>query len=130
MASLVDFLVALTEREFEEEALLLADFELTVFAARDDALAEALNAWHGSLLADLAEALETLGAERPFEAARTVLQLVRGYEQDLLTRREVRSEDLRRRLSVVIGAFVGAGGASGRGRPRRRAARSSPRGGR
>jgi DNA-binding transcriptional regulator YbjK len=105
---IVDLLISLTEREFLDEALLIAEFELTLFAARDPELALELHAWQDAMLADLAEALEFLGAPRPFDAARSVLQMVRGYEQEQLTRHEARSGDLRRRLQTQINAFLGS----------------------
>ncbi len=105
---MVDFLIELTEREFLDEALLIAEFELTLFAARDPELALELHAWQDAMAADLAEALEFLGAPRPFDAARSVIQMVRGYEQEQLTRHEARSNDLRRRLRTQINAFLGS----------------------
>jgi TetR/AcrR family transcriptional regulator, regulator of biofilm formation and stress response len=42
---LVDHLVETTRRGFEDEALMLAEYELTLFAARDAEVAEALHAW-------------------------------------------------------------------------------------
>ena len=103
---IVDFVIELTEREFLDEALLIAEFELTLFAARDPELAVELHAWQDGMLAELAQALETLGAARPFDAARSVIQMVRGYEQEQLTRHEARSSDLRRRLRTLIHAFI------------------------
>ncbi len=105
---MVDYLIELTEREFLDEALLIAEFELTLFAARDLELALELHAWQDAMVADLAEALEFLGAPRPFDAARSVIQMVRGYEQEQLTRHEARSDDLRRRLRKQINAFLGS----------------------
>ncbi len=103
---IVDFLIELTEREFLNEALLIAEFELTLFAARDPELASELHAWQDAMVADLAETLEFLGAPRPFEAARAVIQMVRGYEQEQLTRHEARSKDLRARLRTLIAAYL------------------------
>jgi DNA-binding transcriptional regulator YbjK len=103
---LVEFLVQFTEREFQNEALLITEFELMLFAARDGSLAEELHSWQDGLTADLAEALESLGAARPFDAAHAIIHLVRGYEQEQLTRGEARSEDLRRRLEVLLRAYL------------------------
>src|SRR6478609_4186664 len=44
-ASLVDYLVELAKREFEDEAMMLAEYELTLFAARDSEVADALHEW-------------------------------------------------------------------------------------
>ncbi len=105
---IVDFVIELTEREFLDEAMLVAEFELTLFATRDPELALELHAWQDAILADLAEALEHLDAPRPFEAARSVIQMVRGYEQEQLTRHAANSDDLRRRLLALIEALLGS----------------------
>lgn len=103
---LIDFLVEFTEREFQDEALLITEYELLLFAARDGSLAAELHAWQDGLVASLAEVFVTLGAEAPVDAARSVIHLVRGYEQEQLTRGAASSDDLRRRLEVVIEAYL------------------------
>jgi len=118
---LVDYLVELTKREFEDEAMMLAEYELTLFAARDSDVAEALHEWDAAMIAELARALETLGASRPFDAAKTLLHMMRGHELDSLSRHHADPEDLRRRLTVVIGALVGE---PARATPKRRVTRS------
>ena len=106
---LLDFLVRFTEREVADRAVIATEYELVLFAARDGSLAEELHAWQDGMAADLAQALEALGATRPFDAAHAVIQLVRGYELEQLTRGEPRSQDLRRRLSVVLDAYLKTG---------------------
>ena len=104
---LVNFLVELTNRALEDEALLLAEYEMTLFAARDPQVAELLHEWDGVMIASIAKALKTLGAKRPPDAARTILHLIRGYELDRLTRHTPDSADLRRRIKDVLVAFLG-----------------------
>ena len=104
--ALLDFLVGFTEWEVQDQAVIVVENELVLFAARDGSLAEELHAWQDGMAADLAEALEALGATRPFDAARAVIQMVRGYELEQLTRREARSEDLRRRLTVLLTGYL------------------------
>ena len=104
--SVVSFLVELTEREFTDESRIRAEYELTLFASRDVEVAEELHRWDEWMLARLARTLESLGARRSFDAARTLLDLMRGYELDRLTRHELDSEGLRRRLATVLSAFV------------------------
>ncbi len=106
-ADLVDYLVALTKRTFEDEATMLAEYELTLFAARDSEVADALHAWDAMMIAELARSLEPLGCARPFDAGKTLLHMMRGHELDSLSRHGVDAEDLRRRLHVVIAALVG-----------------------
>ncbi len=105
----VDFLVALTDEELADADRMLAEYELTLFAARDPEVAEALHEWDDWMVAQLGQDLESLGATRPFEAAWTLLHLIRGYELHRLTRRGVDSIDLRQRLEVVVSAIIGAG---------------------
>ncbi len=106
-ASLVDYLVELTKREFEDEAMMLAEYELTLFAARDSEVADALHEWDAAMMAELARTLESLGCARPFDAAKTLLHMMRGHELDSLSRHDADPEDLRRRLTVVIAALIG-----------------------
>jgi DNA-binding transcriptional regulator YbjK len=108
VAGLVDYLVEMTQREFEDEQMVLAEYELTLFAARDAEIADALHDWDAFMIGHLARAFEAMGAPRPFDAARTVLHLMRGHELDSLSRHESGAEDLRRRLTVVVAALVGA----------------------
>ena len=86
--------------------MLLAEYELTLFAARDAEIADALHEWDAFMIGNLARSFETLGAARPFDAARTVLNMTRGHELDSLTRHDANADDLRRRLTVVVGALV------------------------
>ncbi|HTO56220.1 MAG TPA: TetR family transcriptional regulator [Pseudomonadales bacterium] len=107
VAGLVDYLVEMTQREFEDEQMVLAEYELTLFAARDPEIAEALHDWDASMLGHLARAFETMDAARPFDCARTVLNMMRGHELDSLSRHDSGAADLRRRLTVVVSALVG-----------------------
>ncbi|NRA00580.1 MAG: TetR family transcriptional regulator [Myxococcales bacterium] len=104
--NLVAYLVELARREFERPGLVLAEYELILAAARDASLARDLKSWERGRIAELAEWLEQIGASRPVESARSVLQLMRGYELESLTRPDPDPEDLGRRLSVLIRAFV------------------------
>jgi DNA-binding transcriptional regulator YbjK len=106
---IADFLVALGEAEVAAPDLMLAEYELTLFAARDPESAEALHEWDDWMVAQLGQRLESLGATRPFAGARTLLHLMRGYELHRLAHREPDAGDLRRRLEVVVSAILGAG---------------------
>jgi DNA-binding transcriptional regulator YbjK len=106
---IVDFLVALVDAEVAAPGLMLAEYELTLFAARDPEVADALREWDDWMVAQLGQGLESLGATRPFEGARTLLHLVRGYELHRLTHREPDADDLRRPLEVVVSAILGGG---------------------
>lgn len=126
-ADVVEFLTEVARREFADPAAVLVEYELIVRAARDAILAAAFNDYEAALEAGLAERLERLGAPQPFDGARTLIALVRGFELQRLTRPDMDVADLRRRLHGVIGAVVGsattapAAGRTGRAQARRRA---------
>lgn len=108
LSSMVDLLVELTEWEFENENRMLAEYELTLYAARDPVVAEHLHAWDDGTLEQLSAALSAFGAANPKDGATTVLHLLRGYELDRLSRHESRRESLRRRLYAVVTALCEA----------------------
>jgi DNA-binding transcriptional regulator YbjK len=101
-----DLLVALDTRLFQEPRLVLGGYELILAAARDAELAAAFVAWERLVLGRLAQALESLGAPRPFESGRTLLQLIRGNGLDRLTRPETGDDQLEHRLELVIRALL------------------------
>ncbi|MCZ6677383.1 MAG: TetR family transcriptional regulator [Candidatus Poribacteria bacterium] len=106
LGDVVNYLIELTNREFEDEALLLAEYEMTLFAARDSQVADLLHEWDSAMIANISKALKTLGAKRPLDAARTVLHLIRGYQLDRLTRHTPDPGNLRRRIRDVLEAFL------------------------
>jgi hypothetical protein len=107
-ADIAEALSELARREFAAPSLVLAEYELILFAARDAVLAQDFNAYERGLEAQLAGPLEDLGADRPMDAARTVIELMRGFELERLTRPSASIEDLRRRLELVICALTGS----------------------
>ena len=104
--SLASYLAELSLREFEEGAFLLGEYELTLFAARDEEVARALAIWDDSMIASLAKSLDQIGVSAPFEAGRTLLHLMRGHELESLTRKVFDSAALKKRLVVVINAYA------------------------
>jgi len=56
--------------------------------------------------ARLGQFLESLGARYPFDGARTILDLVRGFELEGLTNTRIQPELLERRLRLVIDALL------------------------
>jgi DNA-binding transcriptional regulator YbjK len=118
---LADFLVDVARREFMEPELVRAEYEMILNAARDETLAREFNDYERGLESRLAARLERLGAARPVDSARTLIDLVRGFELERFTRPDADLEDLRRRLLAVIGMLVASDAAP----VRRGAARSS-----
>lgn len=102
----VEFVVAVNDRDYIGFGLLLAEYELTLFAARDSDIAELLHEWDNNSLAQFAQALERLGAKAPFDGARTVLHLLRGYELERLTFHKPATSELKRRLTLVVSAYI------------------------
>ncbi len=105
-ASIVDFLVRLQQREFVEPELVLAEYEMILYAARNESLAREYRAWERSLCASLAEGLEASGAARPMHAARIVMGVFRAFELERLTHPEAQPEDLRARLATLLPSLL------------------------
>ncbi|HKC52265.1 MAG TPA: TetR family transcriptional regulator [Myxococcota bacterium] len=101
-AGLVAFLVEVARREVSGRWTVIVEYELLLRAARDPALAADFRRYERTLTSGLAEALEPLGAPQPFESARTLIALVRGFELDGLTRGDADLDDLSRRLAPIV----------------------------
>ncbi|HVP27883.1 MAG TPA: TetR family transcriptional regulator [Myxococcota bacterium] len=104
----VEFLVEVARREFSDPRLLRLEYELILQASRDPLLAREFDAYEHGLASRLAEALEALAAPQAFEAARTLIALVRGFELEGLVRPGLDVDLLRRRLRAVIAALAPA----------------------
>jgi len=102
----VNAVVEFTNREFEDKSLLRAEYELLAMASRDEELAREAQQFEERTTALIARMLEQLGSQRPFEGARTILQLCRGFEIHSLSREDPDVDDFRRRLRVVMQALV------------------------
>ncbi len=109
--SVVAFLVDFTRREFADPELVLAEYELIVYAARNEALAREYRAWQRSLVGGLATVLEECGAPRPSEAARIVVGVCRAFELEQLTHPNNGPDELERRLELLLPGLVGAAAA-------------------
>jgi DNA-binding transcriptional regulator YbjK len=101
-AGLVDFLVEVVRREVTGRWTVILEYELVLRAARDAELAADFHRYERALASALAEALERLGAHQPFDTARTLIALVRGFELDGLTRSEADFEEMKRRLVPIV----------------------------
>jgi len=103
---LVELLVEMARREFMDSGIVRAEYEMILYAARDPELWREVSAWEHSLEARLSASFERLGAARPVEAARTTINLVRGFELEKLARPADIADDLRRRLTILINALI------------------------
>ncbi len=109
--ALVEYWVKLVHRQLEERELLLAEYEIFLYAARDDVVAKDLNAWERASTARLADALERFGVARPLESARLFQNAVRGYELERLTHAGTTETQLRDRLRTIMRAVLPGSGA-------------------
>jgi TetR/AcrR family transcriptional regulator, regulator of biofilm formation and stress response len=125
-AELVEVLLEVTRREFMEPAAIRAEYEMILYAARDQAVAREFLAWERSLEARAAAMLEPLGAPRPFDGGRTLVDLVRGFELERLAGREGGEQDLRRRLGAVVAGLIAPAANSSNHSRRRAANRARP----
>ncbi len=117
--SLIDFLVRFQQREFLDPELLIAEYELILYAARNQTLGREYRAWESGLLGSLASSLEAAGAPRPMEAARLVMGVFRAFELECLTHPDTAPENLRPRLQLLMRNPVGEGAGEGRKKPAR-----------
>jgi AcrR family transcriptional regulator len=93
----------LLEQELAEVSLLRAEYELLLYASSDPELAADVRTWETRWVAFIADAFEEGGTPRPIEAARTVINLVRGFELERLLDDRLTASDFERRLELVLG---------------------------
>lgn len=106
-SDVIDLLMEIVRKEFSDDpALVRVEYELILYATRDPSVAHEFNNYEHKLEAGLARSLETLGAPRPIDAARTLIDLVRGFEIERLTYEDAEPGLLERRLSLVVGALI------------------------
>ncbi|NKB98788.1 MAG: TetR family transcriptional regulator [Pseudomonadales bacterium] len=99
---LVDFVVTLNERQYAGAPLLLAEYELTLFAARDPEIAKSLHRWDELAVTHMARHLKALNLAEPQSAARDVIHLIRGYELERLSYHKPDTEKLRKSLTRIL----------------------------
>jgi TetR/AcrR family transcriptional regulator, regulator of biofilm formation and stress response len=103
---LVELLVEMARREFIDSGMVRAEYEMILYAARDPELWREVAAWERSLEARLSANFERMGTARPVEAARTTINLIRGFELEKLARPVDIVDDLRPRLTILINALI------------------------
>lgn len=128
-ASVVDLVLEVARREFANDpAMVQIEYELILYAVRDPEIARDFNAYERWMEARLAASLEALGAPRPFDAARTIIDVVRGFEIERLTHPEAELADLARRVRLVVHALIAERlGSAGESRNRANRVRESKR---
>lgn len=95
-------LVQMVEREFVEASLVRAEYELLLFASQDEVLAKQVAAWESRLAGALGAVMETAGAARPTQSARTLVNFVRGFELERLIKPQLTTTEFERRLTPLL----------------------------
>ena len=127
-SQVIEMVMAIMRREFSDDpAMVRVEYELILYAVREPELAREFNAYERWMETKLAGSLEKVGAPRPIDAARTIIDVARGFEIERLTHAGAQLEDLQRRLSLVIDALVNDRPAEPRNLRRRRAQQANRR---
>ena len=100
-----DVLATMVEREFADPSMVRAEYELILFANKDDELRQIVVNWENQMAGGLAAVLERAGAGRPIEAARTLINFVRGFELERLVKPKLSTREFQRRLTPMLGAL-------------------------
>jgi TetR/AcrR family transcriptional regulator, regulator of biofilm formation and stress response len=93
--------LAIIEREFAE-GLVRAEYELYLYACSDPELRDLVLAWESRIIAVFAGSLEAAGFARPVTSARSLLNMVRGYELQRLLDPDLGLEELAERLALLL----------------------------
>lgn len=98
------FVTEIIRREFEDPGghNIRAEHEMLLFASTDTELATQVRGWDARWVGHLAGELEAAGSTRAIEAARTILNLIRGYEIERLLNPELDTVHFERRLDWVL----------------------------
>lgn len=103
----VRFLGGMTTLNPDQSGLEAIEYEMVLFAGRDDAMRMRVAAWSRTLESWLSDPLERLGASRPLEAARMLVAMSRGSEFEVLSRsQEIHREQFSARLSALLDAVL------------------------
>jgi AcrR family transcriptional regulator len=91
-------------REFEHsgEQSIRAEHEMLLYASTDGQLASHVRDWDTRWVGHMAGDLEAAGWARPVETARTVINLIRGYELERLLNPQLEVDEFQRRLDLVL----------------------------
>jgi AcrR family transcriptional regulator len=97
------FATEIIHREFEPGGQnIRAEHEMLLYASSDDDLAAQVRGWDARWVGHIAGDLEAAGWSRPVDAARTIINLIRGFEIERLIDPQVDTDDFQRRLEAVL----------------------------
>jgi DNA-binding transcriptional regulator YbjK len=103
----VDLLVDLIDREFQNPSRVLAEYEMILYAARHESVAAEFRRWEAAHARALSELFAAVGVERHDDAAHTVIALVRGIELQRVSSPNA-SIDVRQRIGDVVTGLLAA----------------------
>lgn len=99
----VRFLSGMTTLSPDQSGLEAIEYEMVLFAGRDEAMRMRVAAWSRTLESWLSDPLERLGASRPLEAARMLVALSRGSEFEVLSRSQtIHADQFATRLETLL----------------------------
>jgi AcrR family transcriptional regulator len=100
---IAQYLVDICRRDFsDKQKLVLAEYELMVFAARDNKIAMALEQYESLLINHLTQILQLSKIKNAAAVARTLSEMVRGFQLQGLGHKKHNYDDFARRLKQVI----------------------------
>ena len=103
----VRFLSGMTTLSPDQSGLEAIEYEMVLFAGRDEAMRMRVAAWSRTLESWLSDPLERLGASRPLEAARMLVALSRGSEFEVLSRSQtIHADQFAARLETLLDAVL------------------------
>ena len=103
----VRFLSGMTTLSPDQSGLEAIEYEMVLFAGRDEAMRMRVAAWSRTLESWLSDPLERLGASRPLEAARMLVALSRGSEFEVLSRSQtIHADQFAGRLDTLLDAVL------------------------
>ncbi|MEO1660513.1 MAG: TetR/AcrR family transcriptional regulator [Pseudomonadota bacterium] len=103
----IRFLGSMTTLNPAQSGIEAIEYEMVLFAGRDEAMRMRVAAWSRTLESWLSDPLERLGASRPLEAARMLVALSRGSEFEVLSRsQEIHRDQFFNRLSTLLDAVL------------------------
>ena len=98
----------LVETDVAQE-MCVVEYELIVYAARKKELLREVRTYRLRFEAQLAAALEQVGVPWPVLGARTLLNVVDGFDVERLIRPEDRAADLKQRLELTVAGVASYG---------------------
>lgn len=97
------FATEIIRREFETGGQgIRAEHEMLLHATSDAELAVLVRGWDARWVGHIAGDLETAGWSRPVETARTIINLIRGFEIERLLNPQLTAGEFERRLETVL----------------------------